>query len=121
MAVWAGEGLPADRVSIENAAIVVSCTRYPLLIDPQLQGQKWVRGKEGGDLVAIQLSQRAWLKKVEMAVSNGQVLLIEAIGQEIDAILDPLLSRQFVKKGKNYTVRLGSEDVEISPKFKLYL
>jgi len=38
MAVWAGEGLPADRVSIENAAIVVSCTRYPLLIDPQLQG-----------------------------------------------------------------------------------
>jgi len=121
MAVWAGEGLPADRVSIENAAIVVSCTRYPLLIDPQLQGQKWVRGKEGGDLVAIQLSQRAWLKKVEMAVSNGQVLLIEAIGQEIDAILDPLLSRQFVKKGKNYTVRLGSEDVEISPSFKLYL
>jgi dynein heavy chain len=34
MAVWNGEGLPADRVSLENAAIVVSCTRYPLLIDP---------------------------------------------------------------------------------------
>ena len=33
IAVWNGEGLPADRVSIENAAIVVSCTRYPLLID----------------------------------------------------------------------------------------
>lgn len=36
IAVWNGEGLPADRVSIENAAIVVSCSRYPLLIDPQL-------------------------------------------------------------------------------------
>jgi len=35
-----------------------------------------------------------------MAVSNGQVLMIEAIGEEIDAILDPLLSRQFVRKGK---------------------
>lgn len=34
IAVWNGEGLPADRVSIENAAIVVSCSRYPLLIDP---------------------------------------------------------------------------------------
>jgi dynein heavy chain len=44
-------------------------------------------------MVSIQLSQKAWLKKVEMAVSNGQVLMIEAIGQEIDAILDPLLSR----------------------------
>jgi len=33
-AVWKTEGLPADRVSLENAAIVVSCNRYPLIIDP---------------------------------------------------------------------------------------
>jgi dynein heavy chain len=39
------------------------------------------------------LTQRGWLKKVEMAVSNGNVLMIESIGNEIDAILDPLLSR----------------------------
>jgi dynein heavy chain len=45
-ALWASEGLPADRVSTENAAVVVSCSRYPLLIDPQLQGIKWIRGKE---------------------------------------------------------------------------
>jgi len=120
-AVWKTEGLPADRVSLENAAVVVSCNRYPLIIDPQLQGQKWIKGKEGTEMVTIQLSQRGWLKKVEMAVSNGNVLMIEAIGQEIDAILDPLLSRQFVKKGKNFTVRLGSEDVELSSTFKLYL
>ena len=35
-AVWKTEGLPADRVSLENAAVVVSCNRYPLIIDPQL-------------------------------------------------------------------------------------
>ena len=46
---------------------------------------------------------------------------LESLGQEIDATLDPLLSRAFVKKGKNFTVKLGSEDVEISPHFKLYL
>jgi dynein heavy chain len=86
-----------------------------------LQGQKWLRGREGTEMIAIQLSQKQWLKKVEMAVSNGNVLMIESIGQDIDAILDPLLSKQFVKKGRNFTVRLGSEDVEISPKFKLYL
>lgn len=120
-ATWKTEGLPADRVSLENAAVVVSCNRYPLLIDPQLQGQKWIKGREGSEMVTIQLSQRNWLKKVEMAVSNGNVLMIEAIGQDIDAILDPLLSRQFVKKGKSYTVRLGAEDVELSPSFKLYL
>jgi len=35
---WNNEGLPADRMSLENASIVTSCKRYPLLIDPQLQG-----------------------------------------------------------------------------------
>jgi dynein heavy chain len=44
-------------------------------------------------MVTIQLSQKGWLKRVEMAVSNGNVLMIESIGEEIDAILDPLLSR----------------------------
>jgi dynein heavy chain len=72
-------------------------------------------------MVTIQLSQKQWLKKVEMAVQNGQVLMVEAIGEEIDAILDPLLSRQFVRKGKAFTVRLGAEDVEVNPAFKLYL
>lgn len=70
-ALWASEGLPADRVSIENAAVVVSCSRYPLLIDPQLQGIKWIRGKEGGEMVNIQLTAAHWLKKVELAVGAG--------------------------------------------------
>jgi len=59
-AIWKTQGLPADRVSLENAGIVVSCSRYPLLIDPQLQGIKWIKGKEGTEMVSIQLSQPRW-------------------------------------------------------------
>lgn len=47
--------------------------------------------------------------------------MIESIGQEIDAVLDPLLSRQFVKRGKTLMVKLGSEEVEVASSFKLYL
>jgi dynein heavy chain len=120
-ALWASEGLPADRVSTENAAVVVSCSRYPLLIDPQLQGIKWIRGKEGADLQSIQLTAAKWQKKVELAVSSGQVLMIDSIGQDIDAMLDPLLSRQFIKRGKALFVKLGAEEVEVANTFKLYL
>jgi len=35
-AFWKTEGLPADRVSLENASVVTACNRYPLIIDPQL-------------------------------------------------------------------------------------
>jgi len=36
-------------------------------------------------------------------------------------MLDPLLSRAFVRKGKNFYVKLGNEDVEVASSFKLYL
>jgi dynein heavy chain len=120
-AVWKSQGLPADRVSLENAAIVVSCKRYPLIIDPQLQGIKWIKGKEGSEMLVITLNQDKWAKRVEHALSNGLVLMIESIGENIDSLLDPLLSRQFVKKGKGQTVKIGSEDIDMMPTFKLYL
>jgi len=47
--------------------------------------------------------------------------MIESIGQEIDAVLDPLLSRQFIKRGRTLMVKLGSEEVEVASSFKLYL
>lgn len=67
-AVWKTQGLPADRVSLENAAIVTKCQRYPLMIDPQLQGIKWIKGKEGAEMMNISLTQDKWLKKVEHAL-----------------------------------------------------
>jgi dynein heavy chain len=36
MAQWKNEGLPADQMSLENASIITSSARWPLLIDPQL-------------------------------------------------------------------------------------
>merc|ERR1719362_85833 len=72
-------------------------------------------------MVSITLTQAYWQKKVELAVSTGQTLMIDGIGQEIDAVLDPLLSRQFIKKGKTLLVKLGAEEVEVASGFKLYL
>ena len=36
-AEWMNDGLPSDRKSIENGAITNTSSRWPLLIDPQLQ------------------------------------------------------------------------------------
>jgi dynein heavy chain len=38
IAQWSNEGLPGDRMSTENATVLTSCDRWPLMIDPQLQG-----------------------------------------------------------------------------------
>ena len=34
MAQWKNENLPADPMSLENAAVIISCSRWPLMIDP---------------------------------------------------------------------------------------
>lgn len=36
----------ADRISVENGAVICNCKRWPLIIDPQGQGIKWLRQKE---------------------------------------------------------------------------
>lgn len=58
IATWQNEGLPADRMSIENAIILTSCQRWPLMVDPQLQGIKWIKNKYGEDLQVIRIGQR---------------------------------------------------------------
>lgn len=50
VASWNNEGLPGDRMSTENATILTTCERWPLMIDPQLQGVKWIKTKYGADL-----------------------------------------------------------------------
>eukprot|EP00918_Siedleckia_nematoides_P051902 GHVU01113525.1.p1 GENE.GHVU01113525.1~~GHVU01113525.1.p1 ORF type:complete len:145 (+),score=20.63 GHVU01113525.1:618-1052(+) len=97
-AVWKNEGLPADRISLENAAIATACSRWPLLIDPQMQGVKWVKQRQGEALTSIQFTHDRWLQKLTLAMQSGGVVLIEAVQEEIDPILDPLLSRSTCKR-----------------------
>lgn len=116
------EGLPSDRISIENGSIILNCKRWPLLIDPQQQAIKWLRKKEESNNVQVfQLNQKGWQKKVANAITQGHVIIIENLGEEIDATLDSVLSRAVYKKGRNLYIRFGGEELEYDNKFQLYL
>ena len=43
IAGWNNEGLPSDAMSTENATILTYSIKWPLMIDPQLQGLKWIK------------------------------------------------------------------------------
>ena len=121
-AQWAIEKLPADPISIQNGAIISNCARWPLMIDPQLQGIGWILEKESKrNLKVVQLSTPKYLDQVEFAIQNGEPIIIENMGDAIDAVLDPILARQTIKKGRNFMIKLGEKEVDYDPNFKLYL
>ena len=96
-----------------------------------LPGDEDGAGEEGGEeaekVVArqafhvIQLSFRNWTRTVTNAISMGECVIIENVGEDIDATLDPILSRAIYKKGRSMYVRFGGEEIEYDPKFQLYL
>lgn len=118
IAAWNNEGLPSDRMSTENATILTNSERWPLMIDPQLQGIKWIKTKYES-LRVIRLGQRGYLDVIEQALGAGDVVLIENIGESVDPVLDPLLGRNTIKKGR--AIKMGDKEVEYNPDFKLIL
>lgn len=119
VAEWNNEGLPSDRMSTENATILTNCERWPLMIDPQLQGIKWIKTKFGNNLKVIRLGQKGYLDALERAIAAGDVVLLENIGETIDPVLEPLLGRNTVKKGR--AIMIGDKEVEYCADFKLVL
>ena len=124
IATWGADGLPADQVSIENATIVTASSRWPLIIDPQLQGIKWLKQKESlpdRNLQVVRLGQNDMLRKLERALENGHTILIENIGETLDAVLNPVIQRAVIKRGKKMYIKLGDVEVEFHPDFRLFL
>jgi dynein heavy chain len=65
IAGWNNEGLPSDAMSTENATILTQSIKWPLMIDPQLQGIKWIKNKYGKSLNIIRLGQKNFMDIVE--------------------------------------------------------
>ena len=88
VAEWNNDKLPSDRVSVENGAILSNSARYPLIIDPQMQGILWLRTKErNNDLQVTRLTNPKMVKVLELAIESGKPVLLENVMNSIDAVI----------------------------------
>lgn len=59
--------LPRDEVSTENGIIVSKALRWPLMIDPQEQANRWIRSLEGpNDLRIIKMTDPNLIRILEI-------------------------------------------------------
>eukprot|EP00929_Paragymnodinium_shiwhaense_P038462 TRINITY_DN20312_c0_g2_i4.p1 TRINITY_DN20312_c0_g2~~TRINITY_DN20312_c0_g2_i4.p1 ORF type:complete len:4213 (-),score=1296.02 TRINITY_DN20312_c0_g2_i4:279-12917(-) len=118
---WVIDKLPNDKVSIENALILARSRRWPLMIDPQMQANQWIRKSYGDSLIIVRLTQAMYAKILETAITQGKPVLMENVGEVMDPLLDPLLQKATFKTGAMSMIRLGDSTIEWSADFRLFI
>nr|XP_061802869.1 dynein axonemal heavy chain 12-like [Nerophis lumbriciformis] len=119
---WNIAGLPTDSFSIDNGVITFKSRRWPLMIDPQGQANKWVKNSEKDNNVhIIKLTDDDYMRTVENCIQFGSPVLLENVGEELDPSLEPLLLKQTFKQGGVECIKLGESVIEYSSEFRFYI
>ncbi|GMH64114.1 hypothetical protein TrST_g1151 [Triparma strigata] len=119
---WQIFGLPADQFSTENGMLTTMGRRWPLMIDPQGQANRWIRKMCANDnLLVIKLTEKDFLRTLENAIRYGNPILLENVQEELDPSLEPVLMKQIFKRGGQMMIHLGDSDIPYDFNFKFYI
>ncbi|CEL99773.1 unnamed protein product [Vitrella brassicaformis CCMP3155] len=119
---WNIKGLPSDDVSLNNGILVSRGTRWPLMIDPQAQANKWIKNMESPNGIKItKLADPRLLNILEACIRLGQPMLIEDIGEQLDPALEPVLAKAVFDNNGRLQIHLGDSDVDYDMHFKFYM
>jgi len=119
---WTIKSLPPDDLSVENGLLVTRGGRWPLMIDPQAQGNRWIKHMhKDNKLAVIKLSTPNFLRTLENCIRDGNPVLMENVEEVLDPSLEPVLLKQVFKKGGQRLLRLGVEDVPYDDNFLFFI
>uniref|UniRef100_A0A5K3EMK9 Dynein_AAA_lid domain-containing protein n=1 Tax=Mesocestoides corti TaxID=53468 RepID=A0A5K3EMK9_MESCO len=119
---WNSQGLPRDQVSTENGVLVAHSRRWPLMIDPQEQANRWIRTKESENGIrVVKATDGQMLRILENAIRTGCPVLMEDVGETLDPALEPILLKHTYIKAGRLLIRLGDSEVDYDKNFKLYI
>ena len=113
--------LPSDSLSVQNGIIMDNARRWPLLIDPQGQANRYIRSMakdtESGFAIngmdVVKLSDKNFVRTLENGVQFGRWVLLENILEHLDAALEPILLQQKFKQGRKYVLNHSTTTIFI--------
>jgi len=120
---WNLQGLPTDILSIQNGILVTRSTRYPLLVDPQAQAIGWIRNKERDRTPQwgeTAINNTKLKDQLEFCMSEGKAMIIVGIEEDIDPLLNPVMEKQIIRKGRSMYITVADQQMDFDPKFMMY-
>ncbi|CAN0376042.1 unnamed protein product, partial [Ectocarpus sp. 13 AM-2016] len=94
--------------------MVTRGSRWPLMIDPQGQANKWIKAMEGSDLTVVDLNTKDMLRQMGNCIQYGLPCLLQDVLEELDPSIEPVLSKAIIKQGNREVVRLGDKELDWS-------
>lgn len=118
---WSSHGLPTDDLCVENAIIMQRHNRFPLIIDPSGATLDYLRNEYKDQKIMVSsFLDAAFLKNLESALRFGCPLVITDV-ESYDPIVDSVLNREVYRAGGRVLIKLGNQEIDFSPTFKLFL
>jgi len=121
---WQINKLPSDSFSVDNAIIMNNSDKWPLMIDPQMQANIWIK----------QLEQKAEIKSIKPTTDIkesirilkncfmlGTPVIFEDCLETFDPVYDSLIGKQIEGHGNKIGIKLGDGTQECSQDFKFYM
>ena len=124
---WQIASLPSDSLSTQNAIIMDNGRRWPLLIDPQGQANRYIRSMAKDTAFAangmdvVKLSDKNFLRTLENGVQFGRWVLLENIQETLDAALEPILLQQKFKQGGQEMMKIGDNTIAYNDQFRFFM
>lgn len=118
---WKSYGLPTDELAIQNCILLERFNRYPMVVDPSGQATAFFLRKYADQkIVQTSFLDASFLKTLASCVRFGNPLLVQDV-ETLDPILNPVLNKEFQKTGGRTLIRIGTDDIDFSPKFMIIL
>ena len=124
---WNLAGLPTDQTSVENGMIMKWARRWPLFIDPQGQANRFLKNMGRDKSMApngmdvLRMTEKKFLQGLENGIRFGKWILIENVGETLEAALEPVLLQQVFKQGGSDMMKLGDSTVPYNSDFRLMM
>lgn len=119
---WNIQGLPADDLSTENGVIVTHGSRWPLIIDPQMQANNWIKNmEERRQLMIIDFGMIDYLRQLERAMKEGLPVLLQNVGEYLDQAINPILRRSFTIQSGEKLLKFNDKYISYNDQFRFYI
>lgn len=107
--------------------MVTRSSRFPLMVDPQGQANRWIKSREkhrisqNPGMCITTLTAKNLKDQIEFTMGEGLCLIIENVENEVDPMLDPVMDKAVIKKGKNLYINVSDQNMDYKEKFSMYL